>query len=307
MDTKVATASKLLSRMNDLEHQEVPKELILLGYGDKGTAKTTTMVALAQKIRGEGRILFIDSADGWVSLDNIPSLKRNVTRLRVDDPRELMVISKALRTRAKGFEDFTVVILDEESSWWTDTLHAFAREQAGVSDDEELPIIDWTWYGPPQQAMLNVFKNFTKTPGLHVLVVAHEQDRPIRGESGAVRFGPLLGTKLSAGIGQLSHLVVRFESRKDPKAKGGYRREVQTLPTRYVEAKSRLGDLELKEEVTSFVKKVAAWVNDSALAETVVADEEPTVEDDDEAEDDAETGTDEEDFEVTEDDDEDGE
>ena len=292
-------ADKLLARMTDMEHQEIEKTFLGLFYGDKGVRKTTTAQYLAQKLKGDGRILFVDSAEGWVSLDNFPKLKRSTDRIQVDDPRDLMVLSRALRTRAKGYEDFTVVILDDFDSWWQDTLHSFAREQAGTSEEEELPIIDWTWYGPPQQAMMNTVKNFYKTMGLHVIITCHEQGRPLKGEKGGPdRFEPLLGTKLSAGIGHLAHLVGRFEGRVKKNVQTKQVEsvvEVQVQPSRYVDAKSRLSNTnEIKLDSVMLVKKAAEWVLGGGI-ETAPAKEQDVVADEPSDEDD-------EDFEVEDDD-----
>lgn len=297
MATKpTAKLATLMKRMADLDHQEVEKEFIGLFYGSHGVGKTSTAQALAQKLRGDGRILFLDSADGWVSLDNIPALKRNTTLLQVSDPRELMSIANALRTRSKGFEDFTVVVLDEVSSWFTDVLHSYVREVTNTPDDQDLPEIDGSMYAAPQAAFLNLIKVFHKATGLHVVMVAHEQDRAIKGEKGASKITPSLSPKLMAGLAQISHIVARFEARKDPKAKDGYRREAQVLPTRYVEAKTRIGGMEIKEDAVVLVKKVAAWINDSKLmAEDLAAPEVQVVAEE----------PDDEDYELTEDDDED--
>lgn len=268
-----ANAQKLLERMTDAEHESIQTEFFGLFYGGKGVHKSTTAMGLAQKIRGEGEILFAASGNGFSGLDRFPSLKRNTMHLRMDDPRELYQLSKALRTRAKGYEDFTVIVLDDFDSWWMDTLHAFAREQAGTSEDEELPIIDWTWYGPPQQAMMNTVKNFYKTPGLHVIITAHDQGRPLKGEKGGPdRFEPLLGTKLSAGIGHLAHLVGRFEGRvkKNIQTKAVEQIvEVQIQPSRYVDAKSRLSNTnEIKLDSVTLVKKAAEWVLGGGIEST---------------------------------------
>ena len=296
----VANAKKLLDRMTDAEHQEISTEFFGLFYGGKGVHKSTTAMGLAQKLRGSGQILFAASGNGFSGLDRFPSLKRNTKHLRMDDPRELYQLSKALRTRAKGYEDFTVIILDDFDSWWMDTLHAFAREQAGTTEDEELPIIDWTWYGPPQQAMMNTVKNFYKTPGLHVIITAHDQGRPLKGEKGGPdRFEPLLGTKLSAGIGHLAHLVGRFEGRvkRDVQTKKIEQIvEVQIQPSRYVDAKSRLSNTnEIKLDSVTLVKKAAEWVLHGNMAEDMAASEKDVVADEPSDEDD-------EDFEVEDDD-----
>lgn len=291
-EAPVANAKKLLDRMTDAEHQIIETEFFGLFYGGKGVQKSTTAMGLAQKLRGDGRILFAASGNGFSGIDRFPALKRNTKHLRMDDPRELYQLSKALRTRAKGYEDFTVIVLDDFDSWWQDTLHAFAREQAGTTEDEELPIIDWTWYGPPQQAMMNTIKNFYKTPGLHVIVTAHEQGRPLKGEKGGPdRFEPLLGTKLSAGIGHLAHVVGRFEGRttRDPVTKKAkHVVEVQIQPSRYVDAKSRLSNTnEIKVSSIELVKLAAEWVKSGSMEvdlsepEKEVVVEEPTEDEED--------------------------
>ena len=299
MATPVANAQKLLARMTDAEHEDIQSEFFGLFYGGKGVHKSTTAMGLAQKIRGDGQILFAASGNGFSGIDRFPVLKRHTQHLRMDDPRELYQLSKALRTRAKGYEDFTVVILDDLDSWWQDTLHSFAREQAGTSEEEELPIIDWTWYGPPQQAMMNTVKNFYKTMGLHVIITCHEQGRPLKGEKGGPdRFEPLLGTKLSAGIGHLAHLVGRFEGRVKKNVQTKQVEsvvEVQVQPSRYVDAKSRLSNTnEIKLDSVMLVKKAAEWVLGGGI-ETAPAKEQDVVADEPSDEDD-------EDFEVEDDD-----
>ena len=299
MATPVANAQKLLARMTDAEHEDIQSEFFGLFYGGKGVHKSTTAMGLAQKLRGDGQILFAASGNGFSGIDRFPTLKRHTQHLRMDDPRELYQLSKALRTRAKGYEDFAVVILDDFDSWWQDTLHSFAREQAGTSEEEELPIIDWTWYGPPQQAMMNTVKNFYKTMGLHVIITCHEQGRPLKGEKGGPdRFEPLLGTKLSAGIGHLAHLVGRFEGRVKKNVQTKQVEsvvEVQVQPSRYVDAKSRLSNTnEIKLDSVMLVKKAAEWVLGGGI-ETAPAKEQDVVADEPSDEDD-------EDFEVEDDD-----
>lgn len=302
MTKPVAKLANIMKRMADLDHQEVEKEFIGLFYGSHGVGKTSAAQALAQKLRGDGKVLFLDSADGWVSLDNIPALKRNTTLLQVSDPRELMSIANALKTRAKGFEEFSVVVLDEVSSWFTDVLHSYVREVTNTPDDQDLPEIEGSMYAAPQAAFLNLIKTFHKTTGLHVIMVAHEQDRAIKGEKGASKITPSLSPKLMAGLAQISHIVARFEARKDPKANGGYRREAQVLPTRYVEAKTRINGFDVKVDAVAMVKRISEWVTDSRSMAEDLAGPEPQViaeePDEDEPDDD-------EDFELEDDDEED--
>lgn len=258
--TQAQMAKKLAARMTDAEHQDVQTDFFGLFYGDKGTRKSTTAQGVAQKLRDDGKILFAAAGTGFASLNRFPALKKHTNHLYLPDPVELFQLSKVLRTRAAGFEDYSVVVLDDFDSWWQDTLHNFAHEQAGTDPDvDELPVIDWTWYGPPQQAMMNVVKNFFKTPDLHVIITSAEQGRARKDEKGGQdRFTPLLGTKLSAGIGHMAHVVGRFESRK---VQQKYLTEVQIQPTRYVDAKSRLDNTDkIKLDAVELVKTIEEWV-----------------------------------------------
>lgn len=287
-NTPAQRLKTVLDRMVDMEHQEIPKDYVGLHYGGKGTAKTVTTMGLAQKLRGDGKILFLDSSDGWVSLDNHPSLKRNTIYIRVDDPAELMVIARALVNGEKKFGEVTVTVLDEVSSWYNDALNSYIREVNGVEEDQPLPKADWNDYGPPQAAIFNAVKTFHKVPGMHLIMVSHEQSRAIKGDKNAERIEPALGSKLSQNIGQIAHVVARFESRLVAQK---YVREVQVQPTRYVDAKTRIGGMDTKLDSVAFVKSVAGWINDEsrmvgdlAAPEAQVAAEDPDENDDEDFE-----------------------
>ena len=298
MPAPVAKLSKLLDRMADMEHQVIEKKFIGLFYGSYGTGKTTAAQALAQKLKGEGRILYLDSADGWVSLDNIKPLKKSTTYLSVTDPRELMVIANALKTKAPNFEDITVVVLDEVSSWFTDTLHMYAREVTNTSDDADLPEIEGQMYAAPQAAFLNLIKTFHKAQDLHIIMIAHEQGRAIKGDK-EQKMTPSLAPKLMNGLAQLAHVVARFDAKRDANANGGYRREAQVQPTRYVDAKTRIGGLDVKMDAIDLVNEIADWSNSTQMAKDLAAPEPQVVAEDPQDEETPEEP--EEDFEVKDD------
>ena len=284
-NTPAQRLKAVLGRMVDMEHQEIEKDLFAAIYGDKGTTKTTAAQVLAQKIRGEGRILFVDSSDGWVSLDNFPKLKRHTDYLSVPDPAELMVIAKGLLSRSKGFEEHTVIVLDEVSSWYDDALTGYIRETRGIEPDEPLPKAEWNDYGPPQAALINVIKTLHKVQGLHVIIVAHEQMRQIKGDANSQRAIMAMGAKLSERIGQLAHVVARFESRMVRKE---YIREAQVLPSTYVDAKTRIGGLPMKMPVKDLLDEISDWIFDSQRVEEdltgperQVAEDEPDTDDED--------------------------
>lgn len=276
MAVKNQTAlANLKSRLRNIETEVVDRELVVEIYGDKGTGKTTAASALAQKLKGEGRVLRLDSSDGWVSLDNIPSLKRDTVNLPFASVVDVAEVADALLNRKAGFEDVTVVILDELSSWYTEALHSYVREKTGTPTNEPLPVFGWDYYGPVQAALGEVVRRFQRTAGLHVIIVAHEQERALKGDAQAKRLVPSMGTKLSDTVGQIAHVVARFESRQ----KGdSYVREVQSWPTRLVDAKSRIKSLKLKMDQAAWVKAVAAWVLESQMEDSGVGPDTSSIE-----------------------------
>jgi len=285
----VASLSKILGRMSDIEHQQVKKDFFGLIYGGYGTGKTTLIAGIAQKLKGDGRILFLDSSQGAAALDNMPKLKADIDWLPVRDPRELMVIAQAIKARKKigniDFSDYTVVLMDELDSWFEIILHDYVREVTGTLPTEDLPEIEGKHYAAPTAATLNIINTLSSVDDLHIILTAHDQER---GKEPRVMVSPSLPPKLMKGINEKVHVVGRLEA---VIAKDGYQREIQVNPSKQVVAKSRIGGLDVKVAFNALPKIVSEWVGSSQMEKdliekhpdpTPVADEDVDTEEPDE-------------------------
>lgn len=266
---EVASLAKILGRMSDIEHQDVKKDFFGLIYGGYGTGKTTLVAGIAQALKGDGRILFLDSSQGAAALDNMPKLKADIDWLPVRDPRELMVIANALKARKKvgnyDFSDYTVVLLDELDSWFEIILHNYVREVTGTLPTQDLPEIEGKMYAAPTAATLNIINTLSSVENLHIIVTAHDQER---GKEPRVMVSPSLPPKLMKGVNEKVHLVARLEAII---SKDGYVRELQVNPSKQVVAKSRIGGLDVKVPFNKLPTIIKKWVGSERMVEDVTA------------------------------------
>jgi len=263
----MATLKQIMSRMQDMETEVISKTFFALLYGSYGTGKTTLIAGIAKslmKIFG-GRTLYLDSAEGFASLDNLPSLKKGVDRISVKDPKELMTIASALKSgKLKGY---SVLLLDEVDSWFEIILHNYVREVTGTLPTEDLPEIEGKHYGPPTAAMLNIINTFKAVDGLHIIMVAHDQQR---GKDPKIVTAPSLPPKLMKGINEKVHIVGLVEAAI---SKDGYIRTVQVNPSKQVVAKTRIGGLPVKIDFKDVPKIVGDWVGSSEMEKALVSPE----------------------------------
>ena len=262
-----SSLSNILGRMQDMENEVIDKDFFALLYGSYGTGTTTLIAGIAQALRNGGRILYLDSAQGFASLDNLPKLKKNMDRIQVKDPKDLMTIAEAMKKRRPEFKDVTVLLLDEVDSWFEVILHNYVREVTGTLPTEDLPEIEGKHYGPPTQAMLNIINTFKAVDGLHIIMVAHDQQR---GKEPKIFTGPSLPPKLMKGINEKVHVVGFVEAAI---SKDGYVRTVQVNPSKQVVAKTRIGNLPVKIDFRDLPKIVKNWVGSAEMEEALVSPE----------------------------------
>lgn len=264
-----------------------PHQLANMIYGDPGSGKTILNMKLAQKIRDGGKILFLDSLEGYVSLepegdgsDPWKPLRAGAARFRVDDPKDLVVWANGLRRNVPKLKPVSVVVLDEFSMWVKRIAESYVRDLHGTDPEDMMPVIEGHDWGPIGAAAMSILTAFMES-GRHILVVSHsrlrggDDDNGGKGGKFSPNFTPLLNTDIQGMLHQTTLLTTRLAGR------GQYERTLHTRPSASITARSRVGGMPMNPTEKQYLDLTAGWTLGTVptapakSAARAVKDEEP--------------------------------
>lgn len=233
-------------------------------YGESGGGKTILALELAQRIRKMygGKILFVDAVNAWRSVKNHPSLQEGLVRVPYKGKEQLDTIASALEYRPEGFEDITVVILDEMSSMTDKDGDVVLKARSAADSNKDPDVLTQPDMGATTERMRRTVGNLLKQTNVSIIFVSHQRDDEDK-NVGYKKIRPRFMPKFSGTIREALDFVVYMAA--EPRGSGEsttYSRTIQAHPTRTVVAKTRVGGLRVINSPEVFIDAVEKWLRE---------------------------------------------
>lgn len=262
MTTALPNTEEYLARLEasmESLSESVPSFKAML-YGVSGVGKTVHAMMIAQEITPPDKwILYIDTAEGWVSLNNHEEemhLKRRSERMRYINLNQLEALCRAVRQEAGKFAFLGSIVFDEASSAADSALDEVLKFRAAADRGKDPDTPTQPDYNTTTNRVRKAYMDLLTLPGVHVILVSHtRKDKDNRNvEVVSPSFLPKLGQRLKQPL----HLVANLSGNELEEEK--YVRIFQVHPTRRIDAKTRVGGLKPQVEYDELIDKVKGWL-----------------------------------------------
>ena len=263
------TAAELLAGLNsDVQNMDdMAMRMKILLYGQSGVGKTKEAFELAQQTLEPGkRILYIDTGEGWVSLQNHVELKKNVTRLTYKGLSQIEVLVNAIKAGVEGWNDYGAIIFDEFSTSPKQYLHTVLKAN---NVDPLTGAPEYKHWGILSRNIEGTYWKLMELKESHNLfLIAHERVKEQKGTK--IEFiAPSFMDSIEGTVKENVHVVARMTAEViNTSGAPQYSRKMQVHPTRLVVAKSRVGGLDIQVTPERFNERIAQWLATGGVLES---------------------------------------
>lgn len=265
--------SDLLASMVDMKAQHVPSMTGI--YGDQGTGKTVTGMKFLQAITPpDKKIVYIDSAANWTSLQNHPELMERVKLMEYENMEQLTILARMLRISPELREKIGAVMLDEYSvmsgrdqAWIVKARSEQAKAEGKFKDPFQPTLPDYLGQKVRSGEVVNDFL----VSKVHVMFIAHEKLDDLH------VIQPDFPEKTGKEWQRLLHGVYHATVDVQPNKEDVYK--LQLKPFNRISAKNRIGGLGAFATIDEIAAAYKKWgITEDAPKGIVEASEKPSEE-----------------------------
>lgn len=258
MPTEAQILAELEDSIEDLEHASGLAKICI--YGDSGVGKTAQTVMLAQRVVPPDKdILYIDSFEGWVTLQNHEGTRKRMKRIRWQNLTHAEYLVKAIKKKAGKFANVGGIIWDEFSSMANQDLDVVLEVRAKNDKNKDPDVASQPDMGANTERMRRLLWQILDLD-VHLFFVAHrridEDDAKVKVIS--PDFMPKLNKRFREPMHVVAHAVTNIKTTGDKEV---VEYILQVHPTRRVVAKSRVGGLDRQVTWEVFSDTVVNWLN----------------------------------------------
>lgn len=274
MATEAQMMEALADSMDDMS--QLVADIKTMIYGESGNGKTVLGMQILQEFTPPDKtILFVDTARGWVSLNNHPELKRRAKRMQFKGLSQIDLLMKAIQEGRPGFENIGGLQFDEFSGIQVRDTHVVMKGRGESTGEFAAPT--QPDMGVTTARLIRTFTPIMESE-LNVVLTSHIREDELKIGShatGRMVTRPALMPQLSGTIRGMVHEVIYISA--DTKApvggKPSYARTLQVMPTTKVVAKTRVGGLTPTVSPATYMKALHEWVEGSRPSAPAMVDD----------------------------------